>query len=119
MKKYGAFCEIYGGTIRNRVLEYLLENQELDFAIGDVAKELGVSRPKAYDVFREFEEAGFVNKSRIVGRTQLYLLDKKNKRIKLFLRDFRECLKLIAEEYRESRSGTSHLCVGTACAKHN
>ena len=40
MKNVGAFCEVYGVTIRNRVIEYLLENQDIDFAIGDMAKEI-------------------------------------------------------------------------------
>ena len=95
----GVFCETYGYTIENRVLEYLLENQDLDFSVGDMAKNLRISRPKAYEVVKRFEEKGYVNKSRIIGKTQLYILNKENKRVKLFLRDFKECLKLIIEEY--------------------
>lgn len=97
----GIFCETYGNTINNRILEYLLENQSLDFAIGDMTKELRISRPKAYEVMRDFEKKEFVKKSRIVGKTQLYLLNKENKRVQLFLKTFRECLKLVVEEYEE------------------
>jgi len=100
--KNGVFCETYGNTIKNRVLEYLLENQDLDFAVGDMAKELGISKPKAYEVIKEFEKKKYVHKSRIVGKTQLYILTKENKRVRLFLRDFKECLKLVAEEYKIS-----------------
>ena len=39
----GAFCEVYGDTIKNEIMEYILENKELDFAAGDMAKELNVS----------------------------------------------------------------------------
>lgn len=96
----GAFCEIYGNTISNRILEYLLENQGLDFAIGDMAKELEISRPKAYAVIADFMLKGYVKRSRVIGKTQLYLLNKENLRVKLFSRDFKECLRLVAEEYR-------------------
>ena len=72
----GTFCETYGNTINNRIFEYLLENQNLDFAIGDMAKELHISRPKAYEVINSFEGKDYVKKSRIVGKTQLYLLNK-------------------------------------------
>jgi len=98
MNEIGAFCKTYGDTIHNRILEYMLENQDLDFAVGDMAKELGISKPKAYEVIKYFEQKGYVEKSRIVGKTQLYKLNKENKRVGLFLKDFKECLRLIAEE---------------------
>lgn len=99
MAEIGAFCETYGDTINNRILEYMLINQYIDFAVGDMAKELEISKPKAYEVIRYFEEKGYVKRSRMVGRTQLYLLNKENKRVKLFLRDFKECLRFVVEEY--------------------
>jgi len=104
MKRKGVFCETYGNNIQNRVLEYLLENQDLDFAVGDLAKEVQISRPKAYDIIGNFEKKGYVIKSRFVGRTQLYLLNKTDKRVKLFLNDFKECLKISIEENRENNS---------------
>ena len=94
----GAFCEVYGNTIGNMVMEYLLENRGLDFAVGDMAKELGISRPKAYDVMKSFEKQGYACKSRVIGKTQPYLLDKGNERVKLFIKSFNECLRIIAEE---------------------
>ena len=105
MKKQqiGAFCTTYGNTIENRVLEYLLENQDLDIAIGDLAKEVGISRPKAYDVISIFEKKEYVKKSRIIGKTQLYRLDKQNKRVKLFLYDFKACLKMVVEEHGKEK----------------
>jgi len=117
--KTGAFCEIYGKTIENEVLEYLLENQDLDFAVGDMAKELGISRPKAYEVIRKFEKKNYAKKSRIVGKTQLYIINKENKRVKLFLKNFKECLKLVAEEHGETKSsaGRHSASVGVASAK--
>ena len=69
-----------------------------DFAIGDIAKFLKISRPKTYEVIKEFEKKGYVKKSRIVGKTQLYKLNKENKRVKLFLKDFKECLRIVVEE---------------------
>lgn len=117
MKKCGAFCEIYGDNIRNRILEYMLENRDLDFAIGDMAKEIGISRPKAYEVIKEFEKKGYVKKSRIIGKTQLYFLNKKDKRIKLFLNDFKQCLKLIIGEYEEKPRVSFGSGVGLAYTK--
>lgn len=101
MNKIGAFCETYGKTISNRILEYILENQDMDFAVGDMAKEVEVSKPKAYETIRTFEDKEYIKKSRLVGKTQLFILNKNNKRVKLFLKDFKECLKIVADEYSE------------------
>lgn len=101
MNEIGVFCETYGNTIHNHILEYMLENQEIDFAIGDMAKEVGISKPKAYELIKYFEAKGYLDRSRLVGKTQLYKLNKENKRVKLFLKDFKECLRLVAEEYSE------------------
>lgn len=112
----GAFCETYGATIQNKILEYLLENQDLDFAAGDAAKELKISRPKAYQVMELFLKKGFVKKTRLVGKTQLYTLNKENRRVKLFMKDFLECLKIIMEEHKEKHS-TGNPAVGAVSAK--
>ncbi len=104
MNEIGAFCETYGNTIPNRILEYLMENEDLDFAVGDMAKELQISKPKAYEIIGDFEKKGYVKKSRIVSKTQLYILNKENIRVKLFLKDFKECLRIVAEEQSEEAS---------------
>jgi len=101
MNEIGAFCETYGNTIPNRILEYLMENKDLDFAVGDMAKELQISKPKSYEIIGEFEKKGYLKKSRIVGKTQLYILNKESSRVKLFLNDFKECLRLVVEENSE------------------
>lgn len=114
----GAFCEVYGMTIENQVLEYLLENQDLDIAIGDMAEELRISRPKAYQVIKEFQEKEYVKKSRIIGNTQLYRLNKNNKRVQLFLSDFKKCLHFIAEESQTNAAEIVHIArLSTAPAK--
>jgi predicted transcriptional regulator len=104
MKEGGIFCETYGTNARNMILEHLLENQGLDFAIGDIAKQTGISRPKAYEVIREFEKKGFIKKSRVIGKTQLYIMNKADLRVKLFTRDFKECLRFAYEKKNHSSS---------------
>lgn len=112
----GAFCQTYGKTIDNRILEYLLENQELDFAVGDMAKELKISKPKAYEVIKSFEKKEYIKKSRIIGKTQLYILNKENRRVQLFLKDFKECLRIIVEEYSEEEKVPAE-CEATLLAR--
>jgi len=114
--KGGAFCEAYGLNSRNLVLEYLFENSELDFAVSDMAREVGLSKPKAYEIIAGFEKKGFVRKTRIIGKTQLYLLNKKNSMVLMLLKNFRECLRLIADEYSPKSSATHQSSQGTGIA---
>ncbi len=96
--KPGMFCKVYGSGLRNRVLEYMLEFGELDFAAGDIAKEIGISRPKTYQIIAELELQKIIKKSRVVSGTQLYVLNDELLQVKLLKRSFRECLKLVLEE---------------------
>ena len=105
MRKGGVFCEVYGNSIHNLVLEYLLENQGLDFAVSDVAKEVRISRPKAYEVVKEMEKKKFVRKNRVVGKTQLYILDKRNVLVKMLIRNFKECLRIAYDKKEYARQG--------------
>src|SRR3989338_8698025 len=99
MKKIGKFCEVYGDTIPNMIWEYLLENKDLDFAVSDMAELINISKPKAYEIIDEFQEKCYIKKSRLIGRTQLYILNKDNNVVKIFLRNFNECLNLVIDEY--------------------
>lgn len=97
----GVFCEVYGDTMRNRVLEYLLTHQHLGVAVGDMAKEIGISRPKAYEVMKELLSKGYVLPHRIVGKTQLYIINKDDAIVKIYMRNFKECLKMVISEHSE------------------
>jgi hypothetical protein len=119
MRKGGAFCSTYGLSMHNLVLEYLLENQGLDFAVGDLAKENKISRPKAYELIKGFEKKRIIKKSRIIGKTQLYILNKSDNKVILFMKDFKECLRIVAEENSEKNISSNHLqSTGVAYAKN-
>jgi len=81
---------VYGKTLRNRMLEYMLEMDDLDFAVSDV--EINISKPKKYQIINEFLQEGIIRKSRVVAGTQLYLLNKQDIKVKLLLRSFNDCL---------------------------
>ncbi|MGV8172224.1 MAG: hypothetical protein ACP5OA_06050 [Candidatus Woesearchaeota archaeon] len=105
--KDDAFCEVYGFTLNNLVWGYLLENRRIGIAVGDMAKELGISRPKAYQIIEEFTKKRYVVKSRIIGKTQLYELDKDNPIVKIYIRNFKECIQMVVDEYKSKKNNHS------------
>jgi len=98
--KSGVFCRVYGDSLRNKVLEYMLEFGELDFATGDIARELQISRPKVYQIIDQLESENILMRSRIVSGTQLYSLNNNLNLVKLLKKSFRECLKVMIESSR-------------------
>jgi DNA-binding MarR family transcriptional regulator len=101
---YGKFCEIFGKTVRNLVLENILERGELDFAVSDILLEIKISKPKLYQIIREFEKENILVKSRLVAGTQLFVLNLKSRKAVFLYASFKRCLKLILNEYKQNKA---------------
>ena len=113
---YGQFCEVYGKTLTNLLWENVLCFEDY-IDVGFVAKEIGISRPKAYKLIYEFLEKGYLVKQRIVGKTQLYKLNKEHPIVKIHLRNFRECGRMVSEKYKKSTTHTTNNVIGLASTK--
>ncbi|MGV8141676.1 MAG: winged helix-turn-helix domain-containing protein [Candidatus Woesearchaeota archaeon] len=111
--KEDAFCDVYGYTLNNLVWGHFLENRGVGVAVGDMAKELGISRPKAYQIINEFVKKGYVIKSRTLGKTQLYKLNNDNYVVKIYIRNFKECLKMVIEEYKTKKNHSGNISIAT------
>ena len=105
---YGTFCEVYGKTLRNLVLENILERGDLDFAVSDILNEIAISKPKLYQIVEDLFKNKIIIKSRSVAGTQLYLLNKKNRKVSLLSESFRRCLKMVFENAK-SPQHTTHI----------
>jgi hypothetical protein len=103
------FCEVYGFTLNNLVWGYLIENLRVGIAVGDMAKELGISRPKAYQIIEEFTKKKYTFKSRIIGKTQLYELNKDNNIVKIYIRNFKECIQGVVDEYKIKKNHSENI----------
>ncbi len=105
---YGAYCEVYGKNLYNLVWEYLLVSDEYIIA-GDMAEETGISRPKAYQFIEELLKKKYIVKHRMLGRMQIYKLNRENVIVNIYIRNFKECLKMVADEYTVKRNGTNKM----------
>ena len=101
-----AFCDTYGRTLNNLVWGHFLTWREV--AVGDMAKEIGISRPKAYQIVNEFLKKGYIKKSRIFGKTQIYMLNEDNYVVRIFQRNFKECLHMVVEHYSKKKQISSN-----------
>ena len=94
---WGEFCEVFGVNPRNRILEFFLEMRELDFSVGDIAKESGLNRATAYNVVDELIDEGYLVRTRRVSGAQLYKLDLEKKEVKVLVGAFNGVLKVIVK----------------------
>ena len=102
-KTYGEFCEIFGLTPRNIIIEFFLEMRGLDFSIGDIVRETGLNRATAYNTIEELEKAKYLIPTRKVSGSQLYILNTNKEEVKVLINVFNIVLQNIAEKYKEKQ----------------
>ena len=87
-KSWGAFCDLFGATARNRVLELFLEGREMDNSLGNIADEGKLNRATVYNVLGKLLKQKVILPTRKIGRTQLYQLNLDNEEVKALIRAF-------------------------------
>ncbi len=107
-ESWGEFCNTFGASPKNRVIEFFLEAEGLDFGIGDVAEETGLNRATAYNVMAELVEEKIIVSTRILGRTQLYKLNLGNPKVEALREVFKLLLERIAQEHTVGEELLAH-----------
>ena len=101
--EFGAFCKVYGKTLRNRVLEFILEMGELDWAVSDIMEEVNISKPKLYQIIKELEEGNIITVTREVSGTELYVLNLREKKAQILMESFKKCLNEVIDKHIEEQ----------------
>jgi len=86
MEEWGEFCNLFGSTPRNRILEFFLEMRSMDYGLGDVAQETGLNRTTTYNTMEELLKSKLITPTRKLGRTQLYGINMKNPEVKVLIK---------------------------------
>ncbi len=97
--KHGIYCKVCGVNPRNKILEFFLEMRELDFSIGDVARETGLNRVTAYNTMSELIKEDLILPTRKVSGGQLYKLNLKSREVQLLIETFNFLLGKIVEKH--------------------
>lgn len=100
--KWGEFCKILGVNPRNRILEFLIETRELDFTIGDIAREIGMNRATTYNVVEQLIKENYITPTRKVSGAQLYKLNTEKKEVKILIETFNLVLGKIVKRYKDN-----------------
>ena len=71
------FVRTFGSSPKVRVLDFLLDNSELDWSKSDMARQTGISRATLDGFFDNLARDKVIVHTRVIGRARLFRLNKK------------------------------------------
>ena len=78
MKEKSLLLGLTGEMPLFKIIDFLLENNGLDFSKLAIAKGSGISRASLFNYWKELESRGIVKVTRTFGKTKLYTLNAKS-----------------------------------------
>ena len=98
------FVETFGDSPHIRTLDFFLTFSEFDYSKSLMASELGISRVTMEPIWNRLIKSGFLKKIRVIGRAEMYSLNKSNPRVKELLDlNFKFCSSAADEEIEEGK----------------
>lgn len=85
MKEKTSFRLVFGDSPPVKVLDFLIDNQEFDYSLTDIAKGSEIAWSTLHECWPELVRLGLVKKTRKIGRAELYKLDAENLLVKKLL----------------------------------
>ena len=80
-----SFELVFGGSPVIKVIDFLIDNQEFDYSLTDIAKGAGIGWVTLHQFWPEIVKLGMVKKTRKIGRATLYKLNLANPLVKKLL----------------------------------
>lgn len=80
-----SFRLVFGDTPTVKVLDFLIDNQEFDYSLTDIAKGAEIAWSTLHQCWPELIKLGIVKKTRKIGRAELYKLNEENLLVKKLL----------------------------------
>lgn len=103
MAKYNSvFLEVMGDYPVNRVLDFLVNFDDFDYSLTDIAKFSRVGYATLQLFWKDLEKANIVTQTRVVGKAKMYKLNKKNPIVKNFIKMYWSLVKKKNLEYIRS-----------------
>jgi len=105
MKEKTSFVLVFGESPVVKVIDFLIDNQEFDYSLTDVAKNAEVGWTTLHQFWPRLVKLGIVKKTRKIGRAELYKLSLESPLVKKLL----EIDMLVSKEYLHKELGKQKL----------
>lgn len=93
MRKRTIFTGVMGSSPTIKVLQYMLEWCQYDLTISDIARGAAISRNSTYNVISSLIKKKMIITTRIMGKSQLYALNKESPIVKKLSELFKTVVK--------------------------
>ncbi len=100
----GIFCEVFGDTPRNRVIEEFLTLGKLDYPSKGIAENVTLPEKITSTIIKDLVKQGLVIPTRKVRGLQFYTFNKNNEQVKVLQKVFSQLLDSIAKEYSQKQN---------------
>jgi hypothetical protein len=77
-KEKTSFALVFGESPVVKVIDFLIDNQEFDYSLTDIAKGAAVGWTTLHQFWPDLVKLGVVKKTRKIGRAELYKLNLEN-----------------------------------------
>ena len=77
LMKESVFVRTFGNSPKVKVLDFLLDNSDLDWSKSDMSEYTGISRSTLDRFFNEIVKQHIIAHTRIIGRAKMFKLNKK------------------------------------------
>ena len=76
------FLKFFGNTSQNRIVDFLLSNQDKDHSISEISRQSGVGYTTTKVIKKKLLRLGFIRQTRKIGRAKMYIVNKKSRAVK-------------------------------------
>ena len=80
-----SFRLVFGDGPVVKIIDFLIDNQEFDYSLTDIAKGAEIAWSTLHECWPELVALKIVKKTRRIGRAELYKLDAENRLVKKLL----------------------------------
>lgn len=102
MEEKTSFRLVFGDSPVTKILDFLIDNQEFDYSLSDVAKGADIAWSTLHEHWPQLVQMGIVVKTRKIGRAELYKLNTHNPLVKKLLElDLFVSTQLIQKELKQ------------------
>ncbi len=85
MEEKTSFRLVFGDSPVVKIVDFLIDNQEFDYSLSDIAKGAEIAWSTLHEHWPELVQLGIVQKTRRIGRAELYKLNRENLLVKKLL----------------------------------
>ena len=103
MQHKSIFLEVFGDSPVNRVIDFLIVNDSLDYSMTDIAKNSGVGYTTLKSFWKKLVKGNIIKLNRTVGKAKLYKLNKQNPAVRYLIKVYwavtkKQINKMVAEK---------------------